>query len=256
MRRILLFSFSLAIALQATSVSGQVVNPEVEAQEDTVQQRRKKPDSLKEKIYFRSIRFGTDLLALVLTGFDEYNGWEVNGDLDFGPFYVAGDYGEVSRNMVISNGGDYSNEGTYWRAGLDVSILKKDPDRNMLFFGLRYARSSFSDRASLTVTDPYFGVQQYDLANPAASAVWGEMVAGLRVKIWKEFWMGFTSRLKMGLSVQGNEQQGVENSFLASYYVPGYGNVSDGYTWGFNYQLYWRIPFARKKQPAAVPAPN
>lgn len=211
-------------------------------------QRPKKPDSLKEKIYFRSIRFGTDILALILSGSDRFDGWEVNADADFGRFYLSGDYGKSARNEILVNGGDYSNEGTYWRAGLDVNILKKDPDRNMMFFGLRYARSSFSDRASLTVTDPYFGTQQYQLSNPQVSAAWGEMVVGLRVKIWKEFWMGFTSRLKLGLSVRGNDQ-------LASYNVPGYGTVGTGYTWGFNYQVFWRIPFERQKKPPAAKIP-
>ncbi len=225
---------------------GQVVNPEIQAKEDTVENRQyKKPDSLKEKIYFRSIRFGTDLLALVLSGSDRFDGWEAHADADFGRFYVAGDYGWSSRYEVIGSGGEYSNDGSFWRAGVDVNILKKDPDRNMLFFGLRYARSSFSDRASLTMADPYFGTQQYSLANPSVSAVWGEMIAGLRVKIWKEFWMGFTSRLKMGLAVRGNNE-------LASYNVPGYGTVSDGFTWGFNYQLFWRIPFERRTKPAEV----
>lgn len=227
-------------------VSGQVVNPEMEAEEDTVMtERPKKPDSLREKIYLRSIRFGTDALALALSSSPRFQGWEVNADADFGPFYLVGDYGKWGKNETLVNGGDYQNDGTYWRAGLDISILKKDPDRNMLFFGLRYARSSYSEQINLTVNDPYFGTQQYALSNPNASAAWGEMVAGLRVKVWKEFWMGFTSRLKMALAVRGNGE-------LSTYDVPGYGVVGGGSTWGFNYQLFWRIPVARKKSPAPL----
>ncbi|MBL7851725.1 MAG: hypothetical protein JNN04_12550 [Cyclobacteriaceae bacterium] len=218
--------------------------------EDTVMEvRPKKPDSLREKIYFRSIRFGTDVLALALSSSPRFRAWEVNADADFGPFYLVGDYGRWGKDETMVNGGDYHNEGTYWRAGVDVSILKKDPDRNMLFFGLRYARSSFSERLNLTVEDPYFGTQQYALSNPNASAAWGEIVAGLRVKVWKEFWMGFTSRLKLGLSVRGNGE-------LSTYDVPGYGVIGGGSTWGFNYQVFWRIPFERKKKPAVtLPVP-
>jgi len=236
-------SFSLLSLCGVHDGLCQVVNPDLPSREDTVEtERPKKPDSLKEKVYFRSIRLGTDILALILSGSDRFDGWEVNADADFGPFLLAYDYGRSERNEILSNGGDYSNEGNYWRAGVDVNILKKDPDRNMLFFGLRYAQSSFSDRANLMVSDPYFGPQQYALSNPDATATWGEMVAGLRVKIWKEFWMGFTSRMKVGLKVRGNES-------LSSYNVPGYGNVSTGYTWGFNYQVFWRIPFKRPKKP-------
>jgi hypothetical protein len=239
-------SFSLLMLLIGLRVSAQVVNPEMEAEEDTVEtERPKKPDSLREKIYFRSIRFGTDALALALSSSPRFQGWEVNADADFGPFYLVGDYGKWGKNETLVNGGDYQNDGTYWRAGLDISILKKDPDRNMLFFGLRYARSSYSEQINLTVNDPYFGTQQYSLSNPNASAAWGEMVAGLRVKVWKEFWMGFTSRLKLALAVRGNDE-------LSTYDVPGYGVVGGGSAWGFNYQLFWRIPFERKKSPAPV----
>lgn len=236
--------FVLAFSLLVTGAWSQVVNPDLPTREDTVEQQRpKRPDSLKEKIQLRAIRFGTDVLALALSSSPRFRGWEVNTDIDLGRFYLAGDYGSSTSKEVISNGGDYSSEGNYWRAGVDINILKKDPDRNMLFFGLRYARSSFSDQINQTVIDPYFGTQQYALSNPEASAVWVEMVAGLRVKIWKELWMGFTSRLKMGLSVRGNEQ-------LSSYFVPGYGNIAN--SWGFNYQVFWRIPFAKQKKPAAA----
>ncbi len=40
--------------------------------------------------------------------------------------------------------GNYSNDGTYWRVGVDVNLLVKDPDRNMLFFGARYGKANFS----------------------------------------------------------------------------------------------------------------
>lgn len=227
----------------------QVVNPELPAEEDTVTvQRVKKPDSLREKIYFRAVRFGTDILALALSASDRTNRWEVNVDTDFGPFYLAADYGRSTQTEVIVNNGDYRNEGSYWRAGIDVSILKKDPDRNMLFFGLRYARAAYEERVNLTVNDPYFGTQQYALYNPQVTAGWGEMVAGLRVKVWKEFWMGFTSRLKIALNVNGDTQ-------VSSYDVPGYGVVQGGSTWGFNYQVFWRIPIARQKKPTLLANP-
>ena len=134
-------------------------------------------------------------------------------------------------------------DGNYWRLGADVNLLKKDPDRNMLFFGLRYARSSATEQIIYNGTDPYFGNVQYQITNSAVVGSWGEMVAGLRIKVWKEFWMGFTSRLKFGLAVRGAKE-------LSPYYTPGYGVIGDGITWGFNYQVFWRIPFDRQKKPS------
>lgn len=236
-------SFSLLLLLWAGAVLGQTPDP-VEEEVDSAELRVevKKPDSLKEKIRFRSLRFGTDLLALILTNSDRFDGWEVNGDADFGRFYLAGDYGYAARDEKLATGGDYHVNGNYWRVGLDVNLLKKDPDRNMLFFGLRYARASYNEVVNYTSTDSYFGPLQYQVSNPAASGSWGELVAGLRVKVWKEFWMGFTSRMKIALAVRGTGD-------MYSYYVPGFGVIGEGITWGFNYQVFWRIPFERKKKP-------
>lgn len=216
-------------------------------EEDTVQVKVKKPDSLREKFYFRSIRFGTDILALALSGSERFGGWEVNGDIDLGPFYLAADYGKWGKDDVLATGGSYHNDGTYWRAGVDISLLKKDPDRNMFFFGLRYARSSFQEQIVMVNPDPYFGTLSYQLTNGSATAGWGELVAGIRVKIWKEFWMGFTSRMKFALGVN-------KGNAFTSYDVPGYGIVGDGANWGFNYQVFWRIPVVKPKKPA-VKAP-
>lgn len=212
-------------------------------EEDTVElkPRYKKPDSLKEKTYFRAIRFGTDVLALALSSSDRYNGWEVNVDTDFGPFYLAGDYGFASRDETLETGGTYHTNGNYWRAGVDVNILKQDPDRNMLFFGLRYAHSSSSEVLNFTGNDPVFGPVIYQVTNPSVTGSWGELVTGLRAKIWKELWMGFACRLKVMLAVRGTGD-------LAAYYIPGYGVIGSGATWGFNYQLFWRIPYKRQKK--------
>lgn len=217
-----------------------------EEEEDTVQvQRPKIPDSLKEKIEFRAVRFGTDILALILSGSDRFNGWEVNGDIDLGRFYLSADYGFAGRDEILATGGNYNVEGNYWRVGADVSILKKDPDRNMLFFGFRFGRSFYSERSVYNdSTFNSFGIPTYTVSNPDAGASWGELVAGLRVKVWKEFWMGFTSRMKIGLAVRGDHE-------LSSYYVPGFGVIGSGFTWGFNYQLFWRIPFKKQKVPVA-----
>ncbi len=246
----LIFWASLVLAQNRPGerVQQQVREEEVLEEEDTVEVRRVKKDTVKEKIYFRSLRFGTDLLALVLTNSDRFDGWELNADADFGRFYLAGDYGFAVRDEVLSTGGNYHSDGNYWRAGFDLNLLRKDPDRNMLFFGLRYARSSFSEKVNFLGTDPYFGDVQFQLENPAASAAWAEFVGGLRVKIWKEFWMGFTSRMKLALAVRGTTD-------LGSYYVPGYGVIGQGLTWGFNYQIFWRIPFVREKKPTVVRVP-
>lgn len=211
------------------------------SEEDTIRVSVKKPDSLREKFYPRAFRAGTDVLALASSGSSKFSGWEVHGDVDFGRYYFAFDYGASSRNETLVTGGNYHNVGTYWRAGVDINLLTKDPDRNMFFIGFRYARSAFSETVNIVSSDPYFGNLSYQLVNPSVGVGWGELVTGLRIKVWKEFWMGYTARMKFAESVTGDDNIGTHD-------VPGFGVARQGITWGFNYQLFWRIAFAKQKK--------
>jgi hypothetical protein len=166
-------------------------------------------------------------------------GWEVNADVDFGRYYLALDYGAWSRKDNLDNG-YYENDGRYLRAGVDVNFLLKDPDRNMVFLGFRYGRSSFDEQLTYMTTLDDFGDIETTLSNSGATAGWLEVTGGLRVKIWKALWMGYTARLKFSPSVQGDEG-------MKTYDIPGYGKTSKSTYWGFNYQIFFRIPFKKEK---------
>jgi Domain of unknown function (DUF6048) len=211
---------------------------------DTVtRERPKKPDSLKEKFYPRAFRIGTDLIAIGKTQFnDTYSGWEGNVEVDCGYYYPNVEVGHWGRSYDLHYGdyGHYENSGNYYRVGMDINILRKDPDRNTLFFGVRYGHSSFSESATLNVDGGDFGTAQKILHNSAVTAGWGEITSGLRVKIWKEFWLGYTARMKFLPSVKGDTE-------LKSFDIPGYGMNGSGFYWGFNYQIFYRIPLKKKK---------
>ena len=201
------------------------------------------PDSLKVKFYPRSVRLGTDLISLIKSGTDKkFSGWELNGDVDCGKYYIDVDYGHLKRNETLAKGGAYQNSGSYWRLGADVNLLKKDPDRNMFFFGIRYGSSYFSESATIVTQDPYFGEIQKQVSNPNVTAHWAELTSGLRVRFFKGFWMGFTARMKFVPSVKGDTQ-------MTTYDIPGYGTYSEGIYWGFNYQAFWSIPLVKQKRP-------
>jgi len=205
-------------------------------------------DTIKTDYRPTGVRIGTDAIAIARNFYDKtYNGWEVNADVDFYRYYLAVDVGSWSRTFAPDSGA-YHNKGNYWRVGADVNFLLKDPDRNMLFFGLRYGHANFSETFSVVTTDPIWGsgngLQTY--SNPEVSAHWIEMVAGLRVKVWKMIWIGYTGRFKFGLKTNANGN-------LIPSDVPGYGSTDKDNTWGFNYQIFFRIPV--RKQPAlAVPS--
>ncbi len=189
------------------------------------------------------IRFGTDLIALIKTNTQkDYSGWEINTDVDFANYYLVVDVGNWARDLTLTNG-EYHNGGNYYRIGADINFLGKDPDKNMFFIGLRYGHSSFHESLSYTEVDPLYGTLSFTNVSPNVSGSWAEITTGLRVKVWKGFWMGYTARLKFAATAKGSSVN------LSPYDMPGFGPVQQAPWWGFNYQLFWRFPLAKPKQP-------
>jgi len=198
------------------------------------------PDSTRGFQKPAGIRLGTDLIALGKTiANSSLSGWEVNADVEMGRFYPTFDYGRWSRDMPIRNG-NYTNNGRYFRIGVDINFLMKDPDKNMFFLGARYGRSRFEEEVVYEYSVDGFGDFIKEASNNSAKAGWMELTAGLRVKVWKQFWMGYTARFKFLPSVKNDSE-------LETYEIPGYGLTFKNSYWGFNYQVFWTIPFKSKQ---------
>src|SRR5689334_17034222 len=68
------------------------------------------------------IRVGTDLIDLGKTFAGKtFQGWEVNGDIDFANYYLTADIGSWSKDVTLNNG-QYTNGGTYYRIGVDINL--------------------------------------------------------------------------------------------------------------------------------------
>lgn len=200
-------------------------------------------DSLKKvKLKFvpTGIRVGTDVIAFVKTARqNNFSGSEYNADIDFYKYLLAFDYGNWARNYG-NDSASYNNDGRYWRAGVDINFLTKDVDRNVFFIGMRYARSTFNEQLSIIPKDDRWGLPS-SYTNNNVKARWLELTGGIKVKVWKFIWMGYTARFKFGLKTKGDGN-------LISHDVPGYGRTFKDSTWGFNYQIFVRLPF-RKADP-------
>jgi hypothetical protein len=202
-------------------------------------------DTVKNRYLPTGIRFGTDALALVKSNVqDDFKGWEMNADIDFHRYFLAFDYGTWARTFPDDSAG-YRNDGKYWRIGADVNFLKKDPERNMFFIGFRYGRSTFSENMNIIAEDPVWGTVTRDYTNTDVKARWTELTTGIRVKIWKIIWMGYTARFKFWLKAD-------DNTAMLPHDVPGFGRTDKDVYWGFNYQIFIRIPF--RKMPQLPPS--
>ena len=229
------FSFSAILALAAVSAFAQA--PKV-----------KTADTVRSKYLPTGVRLGTDLISLVKNrATTTFKGWETNADLDFYRYYLTLDYGRWARHDSIkavtasSGKGLYQNQGNYFRLGVDINFLLKDPDKNMFFIGFRYGHSLFHQSLDYSYYSPFYGTSSKSLSSTGLAGSWLELTSGLRVKIVSGFWMGYTARLKFGAGVKGN------SSTLNTYDIPGYGTTGLGKYWGFNYQVFWRFPVAKTK---------
>lgn len=199
-----------------------------------------KTDSLTRDFRPSGIRIGYDVYGGVWGALDKsFNGFEASADVDFYRYYLTVDAGNWSRNFTGEND-QYTNSGNYMRAGADVNFLKKDPDRNMFFIGARYGWGWFSETLVKSTNDPVWGSTTETLVNANGKALWYELTAGLRVKMYRFFWMGYTIRYKFGLQTTGTGE-------LEPYDVPGYGSTYKNSTWGFNYLLLLRIPVRKER---------
>ena len=205
------------------------------AQPDSV-----KTDSVRNKYVPTNLRIGTDLVALIRSSVkDDFKGWEVNADVDFYRYHLAVDYGSWARTYRTDSA-DYDNDGRYFRIGADANFLLKDPERNIFFIGLRYGRASFRETMKVTNDDPVWGPFEQTYNNNAVTSRWFELASGIKVKIYKFIWLGYTARFKFGLKNNGESEMLVHD-------VPGYGRTNKETTWGFNYQVFVTLPL--RKQP-------
>lgn len=196
-------------------------------------------DTVKPGFIPTGIRLGADVIPVVYSfSGNSFNGFEFSADVDFYRYYLSADVGRWERS-IDGNDSRYSNSGNYFRVGIDVNFLKKDPDRNMLFFGMRYGRSRFDETLERSPNDPVWGIQTERISVTDRSAGWLEVTGGLRVRIYKFIWLGYTARYKFALHIK-------DTGPLDVYDVPGYGSTVKPVTWGFNYLILVRLPVRKE----------
>lgn len=187
-----------------------------------------------------SFKIGTDVFALGTTFFGEdRERYELNTDLAIHKYFLVADFG-VDNIDLTEETFDYSNDGYYFRVGADVNFMPTDEDNNVIFFGVRYARSYFNDKLAWNGEGqfPLYDVPLITSSNSKLRGRWFELAVGMKVNIWKELFVGYTVHYKFARNLEG---EGV----LTPYEMPGYGVYESEKRVGFSYQVFWRIPFRK-----------
>ncbi len=198
-----------------------------------------------QKDDWQGINIGTDLSRFALPLLDSTRiGWEFSGDYEllpdmFGVFEIGS---QVTR--LNAKNYDYRSDGIYTRFGVDYNFMRHvdEVSSDKITIGLRYGLTSFSHSAeNIRVESELFeDYRNGSIANNWLSAQWLEIAFGMKTKLFNNFYLGWSVRMRMKTWVE-------EDPLMEPYYIPGYGRASRASNVGLNYTLSYKIPIKKKK---------
>ncbi len=227
------FTFSIALILLSFLVNAQ----------------QKKTDSIPPKIERFGIRVGADLFKLTRSFYDKnYKGIEFVGDYRLTKnYYLAAELGNENKT-TDDDRLNTTAKGTYIKAGFDYNSYENWLDmRNMVFIGLRYGASTFSQQLNsykLYNTSTYFPEAPTVVSGETfngLSAQWFEVVVGMKAEVLKNIYVGFSVRMNKILS--NTKPENFDNL-----YIPGFNRTYNGdFGVGFNYTVSYFLPLYKTK---------
>ena len=164
---------------------------------------------------------------------------EFSGDVGYKKMFFVGELGFGTKNEK-NELYNYKQQGYYARLGIDKNLLKGD---DALFVGMRYGFSYQRHQADgIKISDPYWGsIDGSSIPASDFSVHWLEGVGGIKVKLFNNFYMGYTLRLKIKFY---NSNYGEYQPFT----VIGFGKPDKSVQAGMSYYIFYKIPFNKKKQ--------
>ena len=227
------FTFSIALILLSFLVNAQ----------------QKKTDSIPPKIEKFGIRFGADIFKLTRSFYDKnYKGIEFVGDYRLTKnYYLAAELGNENKTTEDDRL-NTTAKGTYIKVGFDYNSYENWLDmRNMVFIGLRYGASTFSQQLNsykLYNTSTYFPEAPTVVSGETfngLSAQWLEVVVGMKAEVLKNIYVGFSVRMNKILS--NTKPENFDNL-----YIPGFNRTYNGdFGVGFNYTVSYFLPIYKTK---------
>lgn len=195
------------------------------------------------KSTFRGLRLEVDLVPIasnfIFKG--EQYGYEAGIYADIKhKYFPAFEMGFAGANKTSAEAVNFTTSGLYGRVGVDLNLIKpkKDqkPTNNIFFAGARIGFSPFAySFTNVVVPNNYWGTDiTQNFNNLTTTRVWFEIVAGMRVEVLKNIYMGWTVRNKklLGQDVPGEFQP---------WYIPGFGVKGEGSSWGVNYNIGYKF---------------
>lgn len=154
-------------------------------------------------------------------------------------YYPIVELGFAGVNKLTADAIGFETNGLFTKFGVDFNLIKQKenskPTNNLFLAGVRLGMSNFNyDISNVIITDDYWGgTETLPYNNLNATKVWFEVIAGVRVEVVKNIYMGWTIRNKNQLTAdaEGN---------VSPWYIPGFGNNTSN-NWGFNYIIGYKF---------------
>ncbi|RAJ10654.1 hypothetical protein LX64_00259 [Chitinophaga skermanii] len=209
-----------------------------------------KNDTLKiHQTYPAGLRIGIDISRFAMMFFQPYR-TDVNFTADARinkDLYAVADFG-VNRTKHSDTNYTYKGGGAFIALGVDYNLLKKQSihENNMFFVGARYGVAMFNyEFPTYTIYDNYYGNVTGSVPKTNEMAHWLEFAVGLRTEVLKNFYMGWSLRVRTLLNSK------IIDGDYAPLVIPGYGAGDKKAVFDFNYTLSYLIPLYKLKAPSA-----
>ncbi|OWP84306.1 hypothetical protein BWK59_06050 [Flavobacterium davisii] len=234
MKHISKFSFSLLLFMLSLTF--------IQAQEKT-------NDTIKKTERY-GLRIGADVSKITRSIFDKnYQGLELVGDYRIGKkMYLAAEIGK-EKKITEDKRLNFTTNGHYLKVGFDYNFYQNWLDmEDMVHLGLRYGISTFSQELNsykIYNTTEYFSQADPIVVNQKhddLTAHWTEVVAGIKAKIFNNFYAGVSLRMNYLLSEKKPDN-------FNNLYIPGFNRTYEGkFGVGWNYSITYFIPLYKKKK--------
>ena len=193
---------------------------------------------LPERNWWSGLMLQVDAASLLQSTLLKTDRYSVEGSAQLGfrkKLYPVFEIGFAGAEKEMKSLATFKTNAPFSRIGLDVNLLTPKPDakpsNNLFLIGARLGYTNFSYSVNnLIITDPYW--KQSEIRNypdQSANKLWYELVAGVKVEVYKNLYLGWSIRSRNLLS---KETSGA----VSPWYIPGYG-LNGSANWGFNYTI-------------------
>lgn len=194
---------------------------------------------------WHAITLGTDISRFIVPIVDDTRyGWEISGSYEvMTDLFAKAEFGTQTTRFEDAYY-HYNANGLYTRLGVDYNYMKHIDagSSDKLFIGAMYGFTTYFHEAdNITLNSSLWGnVENFSLDRQWLAANWLEISTGMQAHLIHNFYLGWSVRFRINIWQQPDAN-------MQAYHIPGYGRAWSNSWVGFNYSIYYRIPFLRKR---------